>query len=655
MSSDDVIDLTKDLKDLLPQVVINEWLPRDDKSIFSLFQQFDRYPPPPSQYILPTNFQTVLHQDPIENFNCGSLITISPPEDTSILEAYQSAIEKSKYPILSITLQPQYGNVMKLPSWIFHYWVEIMHAIHIRDQWKTAFTWVQQFSTIPPAVEVCNSLLSGLSSVPWSHAAGHSYGITSLLASYSRKSYLSSYHIDHMIGRVKAEDEAKLKPDQTSRYIFVTVDQMRAIINFYGHAHTKKEGHLWEALMEIENKIVSGKVDSLGGVMHLPASFHWVSVVIDFQQLQILYGDSLGEKIPQYEHQAYKKWMQHLIGRSANLPSVESLALKKLETGNQPDASSCGLFALNAIAHHYLKHPLLPSDSTILACRRMEIALDIISTMMVCVFSAILNTMTYSILQTLNGDPEVPADFSFLSTPTFFQPPPELLPSSSSEKQLPLMSSPPQHLLSPPAPSIILDDFSTYYAHYQLTDDDLDPMVTDDLITHDHSDSSIYYQSEFSVYDLADQSELSAHDYTDHSGSGISAYLPPSSGAPSEVSSDVASESDLPPPQLPAASKSSSKPKQQTGLQDFFPTMPADEVHAAWSERKRKNREKDEENRAEVEYKEGKWKERKLTIQRERNLISQRKHRKKVREGEIRSGIRDKDGKKVQVNHMIIW
>lgn len=116
MSSDDVIDLTKDLKDLLPQVVINEWLPRDDKSIFSLFRQFDQYPPPPSQYILPTNFQTVLHQDPIENFNCGSLITISPPEDTSILEAYQSAIEKSKYPILSITLQPQYGNVMKLPS-----------------------------------------------------------------------------------------------------------------------------------------------------------------------------------------------------------------------------------------------------------------------------------------------------------------------------------------------------------------------------------------------------------------------------------------------------------------------------------------------------------------------------------------------------------
>ena len=31
---------------------------------------------------------------------------------------------------------------------------------------------------------------------------------------------------------------------------------------------------MWNTLMAIENKIVAGEVDSLGGVMHLP--LHWV-------------------------------------------------------------------------------------------------------------------------------------------------------------------------------------------------------------------------------------------------------------------------------------------------------------------------------------------------------------------------------------------
>lgn len=59
-----------------------------------------------------------------------------------------------------------------------------------------------------------------------------------------------------------------------------TVDNFNAIESFYGLVHKKKEGYLWNALMEIENKIVTGEVTSFSGVMHLP--LHWVSVVVDF-------------------------------------------------------------------------------------------------------------------------------------------------------------------------------------------------------------------------------------------------------------------------------------------------------------------------------------------------------------------------------------
>jgi hypothetical protein len=168
--------------------------------------------------------------------------------------------------------------------------------------------------------------------------------------------------------------------------------------------------------------------------------------------------------------------------------------------------------------------------------------------------------------------------------------------------------------------------------------DDSDQMVTDDPTTQDYTESSVY-----------DYSEWSAHDYSDQSGSGISMQYPPSSNVSSEVNSAVASDSDLPQP-----SHKASKPVHQTGLLNFFSTIPADKAQAMWREKKRKNREKDDEERAEIMQQEKEWKTEKLQIQRENNKLSQRKRRKRIHEEEIRSGVRDKDGKRVQVRYFII-
>ena len=139
--------------------------------------------------------------------------------------------------------------------------------------------------------------------------------------------------------------------------------------------------------MVIENRIIMGEVDSLGGVMYLPQ--HWVSVVVNFQQQQILYGDSLRQKILRREHQALEHWVKHLFSQSTTLPTSDKITLHQLPTGSQDDSTSCGLFSLNAIAHYYLESLLLHPDSIMLACRQMEIASDIIGSMMVCLFHMI--------------------------------------------------------------------------------------------------------------------------------------------------------------------------------------------------------------------------------------------------------------------------
>jgi hypothetical protein len=384
MPPDNIIDLTVDPKGLLPQAIVDNWLPDEDWSILSLFCDFNKYPPNPSHYTLPANLQPMLHSSSIQGFDYESLLKIPPPAIPSISKAYQDAIKRSKYPILSVTLQPQFGDPITLPTWIFDYWVEIGRALDIRRQWKTALTWVQKHSTSLPVEELCRDLLRGLSFFSWSRRAAYSGDILPLLSNSGLESYLNSFHIDHMIGQTRANFEREHGPNNSNHHIFATVDQLSAIIRFYSAVHAEKGGFLWDNLMVIENKIITGEVNSLGGIIHLPA--HWVSVVIDFRQLQILYGDSLRDAIPGRIHQAFKRWIEHLVTRSTKLPANIKTTLTQLPIGHQKDNNACGLFALNAIDHHYLKSPLLPSDSIALVGCRIGIALSIISTMTVCVF-----------------------------------------------------------------------------------------------------------------------------------------------------------------------------------------------------------------------------------------------------------------------------
>lgn len=396
MQSSDPIDLTIDLKDLLPQVIIDEWLPNENESILFLFQGFDRYPPHPTHYILPSNFQSVLHQTPIQQFDYEVLLSIPPPALLDVPKAYQDAITKSKFPICSVTLQPQLSNPVTLPVWIFNYWKEIGRVVEIRKQWKVSLTWIRGYSASPLALELSQSFLLGLSSFSWSHGAAYSKDITPLLLDSSMESFLNSFHIDHVIKQTKTQYEVQHGPDQTNHHIFATVDHFNAITEFYGPVHKRKEGHLWNILMMIENKIVTGEVDSFGGVMHLP--LHWVAVVINFQKQEVLYGDSLGQEMPKRKRQTYERWISHLAKRSSKPTLIGKMSFGQLPIGQQLDGASCGIFALNSIAHYYLQTPLLPSNPIVLACRRMEIALGIISTMTVWIFYSAQDDIAHIIL-----------------------------------------------------------------------------------------------------------------------------------------------------------------------------------------------------------------------------------------------------------------
>lgn len=246
-------------------------------------------------------------------------------------------------------------------------------------------------------------------------------------------------------------------------------------------------------------------------------------------------------------------------------------------------------------------------------------------------------------LQTLNGDSNIPSDFSFLSPPVFIQPLPDPPPTWSPKQRSLPMFSPQQELFSMSSPQQEPLQISS-------PQQDSPPMLPPSIILHDTSPDSLpinlpaQQQSIGNDSDMIIVDDLSTYSGSDYTGSGLGVSLPPSSEMPTELSSAVVSDSD---PPLPSSSKSL-KPVQQSGLLNFFPIIPADEAHTAWSKRKRDNQDRDEEERAEVTRQQEGWKEKKLQTNRERNRLAQQKHRKKVKEQ------KGADGEKVPVSVIFI-
>lgn len=370
----DIIDLT--LENPLPPIVLRDWLPTQNKSVFHLFT-FNQYPANETGYIIPSTFDLVLHEETIVDFQYSTLPQLGLPDNSGVSEAYQTAIRAAKKPVNSITLipAPRFGHSVTVPAWIFDYWREIKLAISYKEQWRGALMWLQSYSKPSITETCCQNILLALSFSPWSGNNASVKDITSLLSECGQESYLSDLHINHMVKQTSASHRELCGPEVSERHVITNLHVLGAITEFYGGNAPPKTGNaLWGQLMEIENRIITEEIDSVGGVYYHPQ--HWVSVIFNIQEWCIHYGDSLGQQLQEPEQSAFIKWIKHLKYRSKQGSKSEPVPVHSLPTGYQNDSTSCGLFALNAIDHHYLGSPLLSPDRMKLVLRWMEITLS---------------------------------------------------------------------------------------------------------------------------------------------------------------------------------------------------------------------------------------------------------------------------------------
>ncbi|KAG1823327.1 hypothetical protein EV424DRAFT_1321185 [Suillus variegatus] len=101
-------------------------------------------------------------------------------------------------------------------------------------------------------------------------------------------------------------------------------------------------------------------------------SNHWLSLVIDGSRHTIYFGDSFGHKAPDSIHHAVEWWL--------GLHTPISFKWNTLACTHQQDQYSCGILAVNAIAHHFLlqAYSLLISTHDELDAARMQIGIAII-------------------------------------------------------------------------------------------------------------------------------------------------------------------------------------------------------------------------------------------------------------------------------------
>ena len=179
-------------------------------------------------------------------------------------------------------------------------------------------------------------------------------------------------------------------------------------------------------------------------------------------------------------------------------------------------------------------------------------------------------------------------------------------------------------------------------------------MTLPTIILHDDSSSHvsdndlaacslIHQQSSGDDIDMVITKDPSIPDHSGYSGSDTSAHLPPSSNIPTEVSSAVASDSDLPP-----------LPTKQTGLLNFFSVVPGAEAYTVWAKRKRENQGKDEEEHAKVMRQEEEWRESKRQKLRDRKRLNQQNHRKKVMDQERKASMKDEGQEQPPVSKIFI-
>jgi len=153
----------------------------------------------------------------------------------------------------------------------------------------------------------------GLLCFPWNGANCSVYDMVLLLSD----SWLSDFHINYVLTKISCNYCSHPGVKATNHHVLLPVFDIGSIVSVYRgsahHGHTvDKDKHL----LEVENSIILGHINSVAGVLHLHN--HWKSLAITFKPPRIFYGDSLGNSMPSDKASSFWQWISHMLSQSGH-------------------------------------------------------------------------------------------------------------------------------------------------------------------------------------------------------------------------------------------------------------------------------------------------------------------------------------------------
>lgn len=301
-------------------------------------------------------------------FQAAHLPQSSLPPYESVLHLLQVTAELPKPSFRSINaLHLQPGSFpCNVSLWVISYWAKA-HACHrIRQQWKDTIIWMERKSigsvlAKQQQCEICNQL----SYLQWGdqlQGQPITFGQVETLSILLSDRQLYGNNICQLIG-ILWERLSMVFDSLYNPCWLIDLEFGEQLV----HASTSTLvtfASEWQftVLRDAELNLQHGFKSTIGRILHVNGN-HYTFFVLNIQDTYLGYEDSMGEPMPKNLRAAFLWWIQCLTGED-NTPFPE-MWLRELPVTKQRggDDFSCGILALNGLAHHLSHVPLLSNEA----------------------------------------------------------------------------------------------------------------------------------------------------------------------------------------------------------------------------------------------------------------------------------------------------
>ena len=354
----------------IPAAISNILLPSPRLSIIDFIQ----FPTPPNDLgrhlsATPTLFSEAPSAITDER-NAIALRRLPRPSADDIIECRKKLLEAGTKKCQSLDYPISDQTTLKVPIWAFDYWEALEGICEEKTLWLAVEKKLKK--------EGAHEILDLLSTVPWNYSLPRFLGSHVVeLAKFGTDDWLGDVQMDQMVfvinNKLQSTDWVVLDWAHTflmiRNYWFAHDTYLDTILEKPTILHTN--GAKIEGNNPTHTKIGIYFSVNCGGDLPVSGTVgnHWVGVVVDIVEKKILYVDPKKYPPPSELILILQWWLRHHVGGNF-VVDTEGLACTW-----QNDSFSCGVWTLNAIAHHLCanKFQLIQNSQDVIKERRTQI------------------------------------------------------------------------------------------------------------------------------------------------------------------------------------------------------------------------------------------------------------------------------------------